>query len=148
VSSAHPSLFPYFFEDSVTPEDMELIKTQINLIVKNTCLQFSAKPQENVASHHLRIAVNPTQCNDDDGKMRLSGRVDFHEDDGDGAVLLKSSFTLSDRECGQNGYKVRGAILHLFFLAFGATHIHRRPDRDQFIQINTDCIQKKFLYVC
>jgi hypothetical protein len=135
------NIIPYFFEDSVSTEDMDLIKSQLILIEENTCLQFSAKPKEDVPRHHLKIAVNQTQCNDDDGKMRLSGRVD--EDDG--AAVMTSSFTLTDGECGQNEYKVKGMILHMLFLAFGASYMHRRPDRDQYVQINTDCIPDKNL---
>ena len=135
------NIIPYYFEESVSTEDMDLIKSQMFLIEENTCLQFSAKSQDDVQRHHLRIAVNQTQCNDADGKMRLSGRVD--EDDGE--VLFTSSYTLTDGECGKNEYKAKGMILHILFLTFGASHMHRRPDRDQYIKINTDCIQERGL---
>ena len=72
------NIIPYYFEDSVSTEDMDLIMSQMILIEENTCLQFSAKSQDDVPRHHLRIAVNQAQCNDADGKMRLSGRVDLY----------------------------------------------------------------------
>jgi len=144
------SIIPYFFEGTVSADDMDLIKSQMTLVEEKTCLQFSAEPQENAPRKHLRISVNQTQCNDADGKMRFKGRVDFPEDkkdkdEEDGEILFQSSFTLTDGECKNHGEKVRGGILGMLFSALGATHTHRRPDRDQYIQIKTDCIPEKYL---
>eukprot|EP00091_Calanus_sinicus_P014046 TRINITY_DN3139_c0_g1_i1.p1 TRINITY_DN3139_c0_g1~~TRINITY_DN3139_c0_g1_i1.p1 ORF type:complete len:239 (-),score=58.11 TRINITY_DN3139_c0_g1_i1:379-1095(-) len=134
---------PYCFDESVSTDDKDLIKSQMVLIEENTCLKFSERTQDDVPKHHLRIIVNKAQCNDVEGKMKTKGRVDFPEGGNDGAVLFK--ITLTDGECGDNDDMVRGAILHILFLAFGATHTHIRPDRDDYIQINNNCIIEKYL---
>ena len=121
---------PYFFNSNIQENDKELIKEAMETMEQNTCITFVEGQENAMPEHHLEVFIEyqPNDC--------IMGNSAFVMNQGV-ATKLTMSFERSF-ECGGQ----KNLILHELGHVLGLAHTHKRPDRDQFIQVNYDCIEQ------
>eukprot|EP00092_Neocalanus_flemingeri_P030098 GFUD01032676.1.p1 GENE.GFUD01032676.1~~GFUD01032676.1.p1 ORF type:complete len:282 (+),score=37.40 GFUD01032676.1:164-1009(+) len=135
------TIVPYFFDDEVTEKDRMVIKGQMKLIEDKTCIKYEETTYQDAPPHRLKIMVNQSTCSPREYSIRFQGYVKHN---GDEEVLLHSYHQLTDKEtCELEGFAkwIRGDILHELMHTLGAIHTQKRPDRDDYIIVNHECIK-------
>ena len=127
----------YFFHSSVKKMDKKVIKAAMKIISGKTCIIFNLvqeNNENNAPLHHLEIVIKTqTQFCESNGGVVKSV-------DGSGGKV-KMSFDYSFR-CGQKPWEIN-LVLHELGHVLGLAHTHRRPDRENFVNINQKCIKEK-----
>eukprot|EP00092_Neocalanus_flemingeri_P019164 GFUD01020762.1.p1 GENE.GFUD01020762.1~~GFUD01020762.1.p1 ORF type:complete len:320 (-),score=47.81 GFUD01020762.1:727-1686(-) len=134
-------IVPYYFDDGVTGKDRMVIKGQMKLIEDKTCIKYEETTYQDAPPHRLKILVNQSTCSPREYSIRFQGYVKHN---GGEEVLLHSYHQLTDKEtCELEGFAkwIRGDILHELMHTLGAIHTQKRPDRDDYIIVNHECIQ-------
>eukprot|EP00092_Neocalanus_flemingeri_P030100 GFUD01032678.1.p1 GENE.GFUD01032678.1~~GFUD01032678.1.p1 ORF type:complete len:250 (+),score=33.68 GFUD01032678.1:261-1010(+) len=119
-----------------------VIKGQMKLIEDNTCIKYEETTYQDAPPHRLKIMVDQSTCSPKEYSMRFTGYVTHN---GEEEVLLHSYYQLTDKEtCEIEHFAkwIRRHILHELMHTLGAIHTQKRPDRDDYIIVNHECIMK------
>jgi len=122
----HDNEIPYYFDVKFPEKDKAFFRKQMKEVEQNTCLSFKeiigSKPE-----HRLKIQV-------DQRHKQCSG----------GSVTISSwSREVVFRTTGRCNYSPghAGLILHELGHVLGLAHTQKRPDRDQYLNIDETCIE-------
>ncbi|KAK4011771.1 hypothetical protein OUZ56_020884 [Daphnia magna] len=111
---------PYVISASYTPIQREIIASAIKAYHTHTCIRFVARTTER---NYVRISKTGQGCWGDVGM--IGGRQKVSLDDH--CVL----------------YSRPGLVMHELMHVLGFYHEHQRPDRDKYVSINFDNIERK-----
>jgi len=131
---------PFYFNATVTNDDRIMFRSMMKEIQKKSCVRFIEKTQP-PSGHHLEIQVHSSTSCVQQGKPRFSAAV-YAEPPRNQKVILYSSYKLADRR--QCWAENRGGLLHEMFHLFGIMHTQMRPDRDNYITILRQNIQRQY----
>ena len=136
---------------NMTAGDRSVVKKQMEVIEKNTCLVFKELTEDkdkdqkgplhnlyihgNVSSHPEASCIGP------DGEVTTAIDVEVTGSSSVGFVLnLNIRTMLADQEKCKDNPNINGGIINRLFTVFGIMHTHQRHDRDNFVKINEDCV--------
>ena len=125
---------PYFFHRSVKKLDKQMINGAMSIISDRTCIIFKRKSEKNLPAHHLEISIeNETETCEYNG-----GGVGIVDGSG-GKVIMSFDYSFRCNEAWE-----LNLVLHEFGHVLGLIHTHIRPDREEFVHVNNDCIAESF----
>ena len=126
-------IISYFFHTSVKPMDNKVIQDAMSKIEDKTCIKFKYVPEHEAPIHHLEISI---QTQTEDCKSNAGGVKSVDGSAGKVKMYFKYSLRCQDSSVHVN------LVLHEFGHVLGLAHTHRRPDRDEFVNIHENCIKK------
>jgi len=133
----------YYFDPDFPEIDKRIVKSQMKKIKENTCITFKEllDPDPNDTHlHRLKIHTKDTQekieqkwYNNKWVKYKPCnwGRVSTHRTKKEFALELNGDGT---EECKP------GLVMHELMHTLGMLHTIKRPDRDDFVTVNDECI--------
>lgn len=110
----HTRTIPYKLAPEYDQEDRKKIKMAMEVISKNSCVNFQELPAHDT-SHHVQI-FSGAGCYSNVGHLRILGYQN---------ISLERPSCLAEM----------GYILHELFHALGFHHEFQRPDRDRYVNI-------------
>ena len=121
---------PYYFDRNVLRKDKKNIQRQMGEVKKNSCIRFREIGQHELKQtpHRLIIVVN-----NNNQKLVCVGGVYSGR-----SQQQEVRLTVSRSGC------TGGLILHELGHVLGLAHTIKRPDRDDFVQINDGCIEDRW----
>jgi len=118
------NVIPYYFVQGTPEREKERIKAQMKIVEENTsCIKFNEVDERNAPVHRVKVKVVKPYKECAGGEVR-SGSYKYRE----------VKYTLFGGGCPP------GVILHELGHVLGLAHTIKRPDRDQYVRINEDCI--------
>merc|ERR1712096_307636 len=110
-------LIPYTISEKYNYSQVNIIKSVMNLYARHTCVRFVPRKKE--------IAY-----------------ISINDGDGCWAYVGKTGYSAQLVSLGIPGCVTRGVIAHEFMHVLGFQHEHSRSDRDKYVQILTQNIEK------
>jgi len=134
---------PYRFEGRVTFNDRKLIRSAMKQIEAQTCIRFNE--DQKPPRHYLRILVESPSCDPCGNGGCISFSAEVKTQGGSPVVTLISYLQLADQPHCRENILTKGGIVHELMHALGIQHTQKRSDRDAYIRVNTQNIQRDSL---
>ncbi|XP_046458778.1 astacin-like [Daphnia pulex] len=115
---------PYVIAASFTSAQLQVIDLAINEYRNKTCIRFVPRTSE---VNYIQIVKSGQGCWSYLGKIC-------------GGWMWRQDLSLDDG-CASN--LSQGTVLHELMHAIGFEHEHQRPDRDKYVSINFNNVEKK-----
>jgi len=116
---------PYYFKN-VIDSDKQTVLSAMKKVEENTCITFREMTnEEEIKAQNHRLLIRGF-----DGRYCNFGSVGVYNG-------MEVVLTLDGQGCGQ------GLVLHELGHVLGLMHTHKRYDRDQYLTVNTDCLNSQ-----
>jgi len=117
----HDNIIPYHFASNVPNKDKITAKKAMETYSKNTCLRFKELTTEPYPGHRLEISSENLH-----ESCRRAGVLPYQQ------IVTMTLYGIGCTE---------GLILHELGHVLGLIHTQKRPDRDNHISVEEDCVR-------